>query len=51
LLAILTKAVYDLDGDKLSEESFQSFRAVLQIALDVTKERHALIAHTGALQG
>jgi hypothetical protein len=44
LLKILTEAVHDLDGDKLSEESFNSFRAILQIGLEVTKERRALLA-------
>jgi len=50
LLAILTQAVYDLDADKLSEESFASFRSILNIALDVTKERRAILvaAHTAA---
>jgi uncharacterized protein len=39
LLGLLTSAVRDLDGDELSEETFQSFRAILQIALEVAKER------------
>jgi uncharacterized protein len=39
LLDLLTSAVRDLDDDKLSEDSFQTFRAVLQIALDVVKRR------------
>ncbi len=43
LLAILGQAVGDLDSDKLSEESFNSFRAILQIGLEVTKERRALL--------
>jgi TRAP transporter TAXI family solute receptor len=43
LLAILTEAVRDLDADKLSEESFNSFRAILQIGLEVTKERRSLL--------
>jgi TRAP transporter TAXI family solute receptor len=44
LLKILTEAVRDLDGDTLSEESFNSFRAILEIGLEVTKERRALLA-------
>jgi uncharacterized protein len=44
LLAILTEAVQDLDADKLSEESFNSFRVILQIGMEVTKERRALLA-------
>jgi TRAP transporter TAXI family solute receptor len=43
LLTILGQAVGDLDADKLSEESFNSFRAILQIGLEVTKERRALL--------
>lgn len=39
LLGVLTSAVRDLDTDALSEETFQSFRAILQIALEVAKER------------
>ena len=39
LLSVLTAAVHDLDTDKVSEESFQSFRAILQIALEVARER------------
>jgi len=44
LLKILTEAVRDLDADKLSEESFNSFRAILQIGMEVTKERRALLS-------
>ena len=33
LLAILSAAVADLDSDKLSEESFESFRAIIEIGL------------------
>jgi uncharacterized protein len=52
LISILTQAVQDLDADKLSEESFNSFRVILQIAMDVTKERRALLsAHTGVAAG
>jgi TRAP transporter TAXI family solute receptor len=43
LLKILTDAVHDLDADTLSEESFNSFRAILEIGLEVTKERRALL--------
>jgi hypothetical protein len=38
LLKILSEAVHDLDDDKLSEESFNSFRAILQIGMEVTKD-------------
>jgi uncharacterized protein len=44
LLTLLTDAVRDLDADKLSEESFDSFRSILQIAMDATKERRAVLA-------
>ncbi|HEY3742919.1 MAG TPA: TAXI family TRAP transporter solute-binding subunit [Bryobacteraceae bacterium] len=44
LQAILTRAVHDLDEDKLSGESFNSFRCILQIALDVTRERRAMVS-------
>ncbi len=46
LLQILTEAVRDLDADKLSEESFNSFRVILQIGMEVTKERRALLSST-----
>jgi TRAP transporter TAXI family solute receptor len=46
LLEILTEAVRDLDADKLSEESFNSFRVILQIGMEVTKERRALLSST-----
>ena len=46
LLTILTEAVHDLDADTLSEESFNSFRAILEIGLEVTKERRALLVST-----
>lgn len=39
LLDILAEAVTDLDRDRISEESFQSFRVVWQIAMDVVRER------------
>lgn len=44
LLATLTAAVRDLDSDKLSEVSFQSFRDVLQIVLEVIRERRETLA-------
>ncbi len=47
LLATLAKAVHDLDTDQMSQESFQAFRSILQIGLETTKERRALIASTG----
>jgi hypothetical protein len=40
----LTAAVHDLDADKLSEESFNSFRSILQIAMDVTRDRRAILS-------
>ncbi len=43
LLEILTEAVHDLDADKLSEESFNSFRTILQIGMEVTKERRTIL--------
>jgi hypothetical protein len=44
LLAMLTEAVEDLDRDRMSQDSFQSFRVVWQIALDVIRERRSAIA-------
>jgi uncharacterized protein len=43
LLSILAEAVHDLDADKLSEESFNSFRAILQIGIEVTRERRGVL--------
>ena len=43
LLEILAEAVHDLDADKLSEESFNSFRAILQIGMEVTRERRLFL--------
>jgi len=43
LLAILTAAVADLDADRLSEESFSSFRAILEIALDAIRDSSAAL--------
>lgn len=49
LLPILTEAVRDLDEDRMSEESFQTFRVVWQIAVDSIRERRAaIIAEPGA---
>jgi len=46
LLAILTSAVRDLDADRMSQESFNSFRSILQIGLEVLKERRSLPGST-----
>jgi len=43
LLKQLANAVKALDEDKLSEDSFQSFRVVLQIALDVVQDRRRVL--------
>jgi uncharacterized protein len=48
LLAILTEAVHDLDSDALSEESFNSFRSILQIAMDATRDRRTILASATA---
>jgi uncharacterized protein len=50
LLAILAEAVRDLDAGKISEESFLSFRSILQIGMDATRERRAILSssNTGA---
>jgi TRAP transporter TAXI family solute receptor len=48
LLKILTEAVHDLDADKLSEESFNSFRTILQIGMEVTKERRSILMSTNS---
>ena len=48
LLNILTEAVHDLDADKLSEESFNSFRTILQIGMEVTKERRDILMSTNS---
>jgi uncharacterized protein len=48
LLATLTKAVQDLDADRMSQESFNSFRSILQIGLEVIKERRAILASSPA---
>jgi hypothetical protein len=46
LLAILSETVQDLDADKLSEESFDSCRSILQIAMEVTSARRAFFTAT-----
>ncbi len=51
LLGILTAAVHDLDADKLSEESFNSFRSILQIAMDVTRDRRAILSPANRAAG
>jgi hypothetical protein len=54
LVKILTEAVHDLDADQLSEESFNSFRAILQIGMEVTRERRTILTSenpAAALQG
>lgn len=43
LLDALTEVVRALDEDRISEESFQSFRVVWQIALDMIRERRTLL--------
>lgn len=48
LLEILAEAVHDLDADKLSEESFNSFRAILQIGMEVTRERRLILMPTNS---
>jgi TRAP transporter TAXI family solute receptor len=47
-LEILNRAVDDLDRDQISEESFQSFRVVWQIASDMIRERKATLEHIAA---
>jgi hypothetical protein len=44
LLSILSTAVSDLDNDKLSGESFHSFRAILQIGLEAVRDRAAALS-------
>jgi len=50
LLAILAEAVHDLDADRLSEKSFHSFRSILEIALDVTRDRRAILASASPVE-
>jgi TRAP transporter TAXI family solute receptor len=49
LLPILTDAVGALDEDRISEESFQSFRVVWQISLDLIRERRHALAETSSV--
>jgi TRAP transporter TAXI family solute receptor len=51
LLGVLTEAVQDLDADKLSEESFNSFRSILQVAMDATRDRRAILASSPSPSG
>jgi hypothetical protein len=51
LLRILTEAVNDLDADRLSEESFDSVRAIIEIGMEVTKERRALLISANSATG
>jgi hypothetical protein len=44
LLAILAEAVQDLDNDNLSEESL---RSILEIPIDVTRDRRAILTAEG----
>lgn len=37
LVNVLTEAVHDLDADKMSEDSFGSFCAILQIGMEVNE--------------
>jgi TRAP transporter TAXI family solute receptor len=43
LLTVLSAAVADLDSDKLSEESFHSCRAILQIGLEAVRDSRAIL--------
>jgi uncharacterized protein len=44
LLTILAEVVRDLDAGKISEDSFHSFQAILQIGMDLTRERRAILS-------
>lgn len=44
MLKILAAAVHDLDEGKISEESFHAFRAILQIGMDVTRDRRVILS-------
>jgi len=48
LLGILTAAVADLDANRLSAESFSSFRAILEIALDAIRDSSAVLDRRSA---
>lgn len=43
LVGILTAAVHDLDSDRLSEESFNSFRTILEIGMEVVRDSRAVL--------
>jgi hypothetical protein len=43
LLNLLTAAVADLDSDKLSEQSFDSFRTILEIGLEAVRDRRDVL--------
>jgi TRAP transporter TAXI family solute receptor len=43
LLAVLMKAVRDLDNGKVTHEGFHSFRTIWQIAIDAVRERYLCI--------
>ena len=45
-MKLLTEAVNSLDKDRISEESFQSFRVVWQIAADMVHERREALSTT-----
>jgi uncharacterized protein len=51
LLSILAAAVGDLDNDKLSSESFHSFRAILQIGLEAVRDRVAALSRSAQTVG
>ncbi len=52
LLDLLTQVVGALDADRISEEAFQSFRVIWQIALDISRERRQMIgAASTAVEG
>jgi uncharacterized protein len=48
LLRLLAEAVRDLDADRLSEESFNSFRVILQIGMEATRERRSILMSTNS---
>lgn len=47
LIDILAAAVGDLDSDRLSEEAFHSFRTILQIGMEVVRDRWLSLEATG----
>jgi uncharacterized protein len=51
LLSILAQAVRALDEERISEDSFHSLRAILQIGMDVTKERRAILSSCSVRAG